>query len=56
VIVVADSSPLIALAKIGRFALLKTLYPHVHISADVMISMREERGLRVGLWVASPCP
>jgi predicted nucleic acid-binding protein len=35
VIVVADSSPLIALAKIGCFDLLKNLYPQLYISAEV---------------------
>jgi predicted nucleic acid-binding protein len=35
VIVVADSSPLIALAKIGCFDLLKGLYPRLHISGEV---------------------
>jgi predicted nucleic acid-binding protein len=35
VIVVADSSPLIALAKIGCFDLLEKLYPRLHISGEV---------------------
>ncbi len=34
-IVVADSSPLIALAKIGCFDLLKKLYPRLRISGEV---------------------
>jgi predicted nucleic acid-binding protein len=35
VIVVADSSPPITLAKIGCFDLLKRLYPRLHISGEV---------------------
>jgi predicted nucleic acid-binding protein len=35
VIVVADSSPLIALAKIGCFDLLRRLYYRLHISSEV---------------------
>jgi predicted nucleic acid-binding protein len=33
--VVADSSPLIVLAKLNVFDLLPKLYPHVYISAEV---------------------
>jgi predicted nucleic acid-binding protein len=33
--VVADSSPLIVLAKLNLFDLLPKLYPHVYISAEV---------------------
>ena len=33
--VVADSSPLIILAKLNVFDLLRKLYPHLFISADV---------------------
>jgi predicted nucleic acid-binding protein len=33
--VVADSSPLIILAKLNLFELLRKLYPHVYISAEV---------------------
>ncbi|PYX89997.1 MAG: hypothetical protein DMG67_13735 [Acidobacteria bacterium] len=33
--VVADSSPLIILAKLGCFDLLNKLYPHLYISAEV---------------------
>jgi predicted nucleic acid-binding protein len=35
VLVVADSSPLIALSKIGCFRLLPGLYPQIHISTEV---------------------
>jgi predicted nucleic acid-binding protein len=35
VIVVADTSPLIALAQIGCFDLLRRLYPRHHISSEV---------------------
>jgi predicted nucleic acid-binding protein len=35
VIVVADSSPLIVLTKIGCFGLLERLYPRLHISQEV---------------------
>jgi predicted nucleic acid-binding protein len=35
VIVIADSSPLIALAKIGCFDPLRKLYPRLHISGEV---------------------
>jgi predicted nucleic acid-binding protein len=35
VIIVADSSPLIIMAKLGSFDLLKILYTQVHISAEV---------------------
>ena len=33
--VVADSSPLVVLAKLGCFELLKRLFPHVYITAEV---------------------
>ena len=34
-IVVADASPLILLAKIGSLDLVPRLYPHIHISPEV---------------------
>jgi predicted nucleic acid-binding protein len=35
VIVVSDSSPLVILAKLNYFDLLRTLFSHVYISAEV---------------------
>jgi predicted nucleic acid-binding protein len=36
--IVADSSPLIVLAKLSLFDLLSKLYPRVYISAEVVVA------------------